>query len=113
MPASKFVYGPFLLGRCSEWNILQRSICKDNRVCYDIIPTLGFEGCKFGRISYMLRILSEAGNRFTILDSEVINPIFNSDCLGSPIKPDRSSSGLDLYLFVQEIKEPSKTNKPS
>ena len=50
---------------------------------------------------------------FEIPDNEDINATLISDCLGSPIEPDRPSSGLDLYLFVQEIKEPSKTNKPS
>ena len=48
-----------------------------------------------------------------IMDLEVINAVLISDCLGSPIEPDRSSSGFDLYLSVQEIKEPSKTNKQS
>ena len=51
--------------------------------------------------------------RLEILNLEVINAVLISDCLGSPIEPDRSSSGFDLYLSVQEIKEPSKTNKPS
>ena len=51
--------------------------------------------------------------RLEILDLEVINAVLISDCLGSPIEPDRPSSGLNLYLFVQEIKEPSKKNKPS
>ena len=55
----------------------------------------------------------QIGDIFEIPDNEVINAIIISDCLGSPIEPDRPSSGLDLYLFVQEIKEPSKTNKPS
>ena len=51
--------------------------------------------------------------RLEILDLEVINAVLISDCLGSPFKSDRSSSGFDLYLSVQEIKEPSKTNQPS
>ena len=51
--------------------------------------------------------------RLEILDLEVINAVLISDCLGSPFKSDRSSSGFDLYLSVQEIKEPSKKNKPS
>ena len=51
--------------------------------------------------------------RLEILNLEVINAVLISDCLGSPFKSDRSSSGLDLYFSVQEIKEPSETNQPS
>ena len=52
-------------------------------------------------------------HRLQIMDIEVINAVLISDCLGSPFEPDCSSSGLDLYISVQEIKEPFKTNQPS